>query len=84
MATQEGHPHWHDGWNHGPVTGQSHRPDEGALTDGGKGSAAGTGAKVTVSGSGRAKVSVRGTVRGSGIAKVTVRGSGRSNITVSE
>ena len=49
---QEGHPHWHDGWSHGPVPGQSIRPDEGALTDGGKGSAAGTGAKVTVRGQG--------------------------------
>ena len=67
---QEGHPHWHDGWSHGPVPGQSHRPGEGTLTDGGKGSAAGTGAKVTVRGSGRGKV----TVRGSGRGKVTVRG----------
>ena len=46
MAIQEGHPHWHDGWSHGPVPGQSHRPEEGALTDGGKESAAGTGAKA--------------------------------------
>ena len=46
---------------------------EGALTDGGKESAAGTGAKVTVRGSGRAKI----TVGGSGRGKVTVRGSGR-------
>ena len=49
---QEGHPHWHDGWSHGPVPGQSHGPDEGVLTDGGKGSAAGTGVKVTVRGQG--------------------------------
>ena len=33
---------------------------EGALTDRGKGSAAGTGAMVTVRGSGKAKVTVRG------------------------
>ena len=51
---------------------------EGVLTDGGKGSAAGTGAKVTVSGSGRAKI----TVRGSGRAKVTVRRGGRAKVTV--
>ena len=37
---QEGHPYWHDGWNHGLVPGQSQRPGEGALTDGGKESAA--------------------------------------------
>ena len=74
VAIQEGHPHWHNGWSHGPVPGQSHRPDEGALTDGGKESAAGTAAKVTVRGSGRAKV----TVRGSGRAKVTVRGEWQS------
>ena len=85
---QEGHPHWHDGWSHGPVPCQSHRPGEGALTDGGKQSAAGTGAKVAVKGSGRANVTVRGcgrakvTVRGSGRAKVTVKGSGRANVTV--
>ena len=61
---------------------------EGALTDGGKGSAAGTGAKVTVWGSGRAKVTVSGsgrakvTVRRSGRAKVNVRGSGRAKVNV--
>ena len=49
---------------------------EGALTDGGKECAAGTGAKVTVSGSGRAKV----TVRVSGRAKVTVRGGGGGGV----
>ena len=46
MCLQEGHPHWHDGWRHGPVPGQPHGPGEGATADGGEEGVAGPGAKV--------------------------------------
>ena len=54
MCLQEGHPHWHDGWRHGPVPGQPHGPGEGATADGGEEGVAGPGAKVggAISGNG--------------------------------